>query len=147
MSRPILLAGLLMVLSACTTMSSISSPQSGTTLMLREKTLSLPARQELRGTSFGNYEFQASDGGNAPTLYGILPLAFKGGHLAADIILFAPGMFFNLRSAFPFYEIDVKRGVIRYKLNQDDTWIEYTPKPEEIARAKSYFDTRAKSGQ
>jgi hypothetical protein len=107
------------------------------------KTLDLPAQQSLKGTSFGNYEFKAIDA-DTPPFYGILPLKFKGGHLAADIILFAPAAFFNLREAFPFYEIDVKDGVIRYKEKSTDVWTEYKPKPEEAARAQNYFNNRAK---
>jgi hypothetical protein len=85
--------------------------------------------------------FKATDAGAEP-LYGILPLRFKGKHLAADIILFAPAAFFNLREVFPFYEVDVSQGVIRYKNTQNEGWTEYKPKPEETARAKSFFETK-----
>ena len=61
-------------------------------LFSRTKACALPASQNMRGTSFGNYEFKAVDSGFDP-FYGILPLSFKGGHLAADIIFFAPGAF------------------------------------------------------
>ena len=130
------------VVSACSTMSTISSKQPGTVLTIQDKKLDLPAQQNLKGTSFGNYEFKAVDG-DAPPFYGILPMKFKGGHLAADIILFAPAAFFNLREAFPFYEIDVTGGVIRYKLKASDVWTEYKPKPEEAARAQNYFNAKA----
>jgi len=126
---------------ACSTVSTISSSQPGTVVSIQDKQLSLPAQQNLKGTSFGNYEFKAVDG-DGPPLYGILPMKFKGGHLAADIILFAPAAFFNLREAFPFYEIDVKDGVIRYKVKATDVWVEYKPKPEEAARAQNYFNAQ-----
>ncbi len=129
-------------LGACSTLSTISSAQPGTVVQIQEKNLELPAKQNLKGTSFGNYEFKAVDA-NDPPFYGILPLKFKGGHLAADIILFAPAAFFNLRQAFPFYEIDVKDGMIRYKNKATDVWIDYRPKPEESAHAQNYFNARA----
>lgn len=130
------------LLAACSTLSTISSTHKGTIVSIQEKTLDLPAKQNLKGTSFGNYEFKAVDA-DAETFYGILPLKFKGGHLAADIILFAPAAFFNLREVFPLYEIDVQNGVIRYKEKATDVWIEYKPKPEESARAQNYFNARA----
>lgn len=131
-------------LGACSTVSTISSPTAGTRLLLQDRTLTLPARQNLRGTSFGNYEFEAVDAGHDP-FFGILPLQFKGGHLALDIIFFAPATFFNLRSAFPFYEIDVEHGIIRYKASKESAWAEYRPNIEEIDRARSYFDDAATS--
>jgi hypothetical protein len=139
--RNIGLAGLVALISACSSMTTISSPDSGTTFALKDKTLSLPVSQDMKGTSFGNYEFRATETGSEP-FYGILPLRFKGGHLAADIILFAPAAFFNLREAFPFYDIDVKNGVIRYKNKATDGWIEYKPKPKEAARAQNYFNAK-----
>ena len=123
-------------------MSAISSPTPGTQLSLKDKTVSLPASENLRGTSFGNYEFKAVDPGHDP-FFGILPLQFKGGHLAVDILLFAPATMFNLRGAFPFYEIDIEHGVIRYKESRQDAWTEYRPKVEESERARSYFDHSA----
>ena len=129
-------------ISACSTLSTISSPDPGTVVSIQEKRLDLPAQQNLKGTSFGNYEFKAVDG-DAPPFYGVLPMKFKGGHLAVDIIFFAPAAFFNLREAFPYYEIDVKQNLIRYKLRANDAWSEYRPKPEEAARARNYFGSKA----
>lgn len=141
-SKRFFIAGVAILLGACSTLSTISSTHTGTVVSVQGKMLDLPATQNLKGSSFGNYEFKAIDADAAP-FYGILPLKFKGGHLAVDIILFAPAAFFNLREAFPFYEIDVKDGVIRYKNKETDVWTDYTPKPEEIARAQNYFNAQA----
>jgi len=127
------------LLCACSTMSSFSAPRPGTTMALRGEKIPLPTKAKVKGTSFANYEFKASEADGAP-FYGILPLKFKGGHLAADILLFAPAAFFNLRSAFPYYEIDPAQGVIRYKEDANAAWNEYRPKPEEAARAKEYYE-------
>jgi hypothetical protein len=131
-------------LAACSSVTTISSTHAGTKLAVKDKRVTLPAHESLRGTSFGNYEFRASEDGFDP-FYGILPLSFKGGHLAADIILFAPGAFFNLRAAFPFYEIDVEKGVLRYRANEQEAWSEYRPKAEEVARAREYFEGTARA--
>lgn len=81
----------------------------------------------MRGTSFGNYEFKAIDNGVDP-FYGILLLNFNGDHLALRSSFFAPGAFFNLRAAFPFYEIDVKQRLIRYRTREHEAWTAYPPK-------------------
>jgi hypothetical protein len=127
------------LLAACSSMTTINSPHTGTQLLVKDRHLTLPAHENMRGTSFGNYEFKASEDGFDP-FYGILPLSFKGGHLAADILLFAPGAFFNLRAVFPFYEIDVEKGLIRYRASENEAWNEYRPKADEIARARSYYE-------
>ena len=130
-------------LGACSTMSTISSPTPGTRLSLKDATtLTLPASKDLRGTSFGNYEFEAVATGHDP-FFGILPLQFKGGHLALDIIFFAPATMFNLRGAFPFYEIDVEHGLIRYKSEKNAAWTDYRPTIEETDRAREYFISTA----
>jgi hypothetical protein len=122
-------------------MTTISSSKDGTTLLLEDRTVSLPYHESMKGTSFGNYAFKAVDDGAEP-FYGILPLKFKGGHLAVDIIFFAPAAFFNLREVFPFYEVDVVNGVIRYKTAPNEGWTEYKPKPQEVAHARSFFDNK-----
>ena len=139
--RQITLVVIVAIVSACSSMTTISSPRVGTTLSLKENAVNLPITQKMKGTSFGNYQFKAVDDGSEP-FYGILPLRFKGGHLAADIILFAPAAFFNLREVFPYYEIDVSQGVIRYKNTSTEGWTEYKPKAEESAHARAFFETK-----
>lgn len=126
------------LLTACVSTTTLTARQSDARLSLRDKHLNLPADDKLKGTSFGNYEIKVESAG-AETLYGILPLKFKGGHLAADIVLFAPAAFFNLRAPFRYYEFDLAQGVIRYRSDANEPWQEYRPKPEEAARARSYF--------
>lgn len=141
MTRGIALIGTALAIGACSSMSTISAHDPGTKLLVKGKAIELPTTQSMKGTSFGNYEIKATNGDSA--LYGILPLKFKGGHLAADIILFAPAAFFNLREAFAFYEIDAKNGVIRYKEKAGDPWAEYTPKAAEAAHAKDFYEGSA----
>jgi uncharacterized protein YceK len=133
---------LAVLVSACSSMTTITSAKNGTTLLLKDQTVSLPYHESMKGTSFGSYAFKAVDDSGAEPFYGILPLKFKGGHLAVDIIFFAPAAFFNLREVFPFYEIDVGNGVIRYKTSPNEGWTEYRPKLEEVAHARSFFDAK-----
>ncbi|GAA5006907.1 hypothetical protein GCM10025793_15910 [Lysobacter lycopersici] len=125
-------------------MATITAAQKPTTLVLKDRSLNLPANAHIRGTSFGNYEFKATEtyDASAPPFYGILPLALKGGHMATDIIFFAPALFFNLRGAFKFYEVDVRSHTIRYRDDERDPWNSYQVKPEEEARARAYFEGR-----
>jgi hypothetical protein len=138
--RGLLMAGTVALLSACTTMSSLSSNHEGTVVSVRDATLSTPAKKALKSTSFTNFEFKAVDPGTGQPFYGVLPMAFRGGHLAADVILFAPGMFLNLRTAYQYYEFDATNQVVRYKYDESDAWSEYRPTPAEIARAQAYFN-------
>ena len=142
----LLMAGAVLLLSACSTMTSLSSTRPGTVVSLRETVVSTPGKQNLKSTSFTNYEFKAVDPDNEQPFYGLLPFAFRGGHLAADIILFAPGMFLNLRTPFPFYEFDVANRTLRYKFDESDAWTEYRPEPAEVARAEAYFGSASSTG-
>lgn len=127
------------LLAACAAQTSITSPDPGTRLNIRGTELELPARHSLRGTSFGNYEFKAEAPGKPP-FYGILPLSFKGEHLAIDVLFFAPAAFFNLRAAFPHYEIDVGAQQIRYRKKPEDPWTSVSPRAAESERARAYFE-------
>lgn len=131
---PLALAGC----SATTTMSS-NDPQLHVKINDQAPlALSQPVSRTYDTTSFGQYQFKAyrADGSE---MYGVMPLKFNGGYLAADILFFAPAAFFNLREVFPFYEFDVEAGVIRYKKNLNDAWTVYKPTPAEAQRAATYF--------
>lgn len=134
--------GLVAALAACSSITTISSTQGETQLSLKHTSEVVPSKLTLKDTSFGNYEFKAVAPGSDP-LYGILPLQFHGGRLAMDILFFAPATMFNLRGVFPFYDIDVQKGVIRYKMKEGDSWTEYTPTVEERERARHFFGVAA----
>ena len=73
-------------------------------------------------------------------MYGIMPLAMKKGQMAASILFFAPALFFNLRGAFRFYEVDLSTNTIRYRDRERDPWKSYQVKPEEAARARARYE-------
>lgn len=91
-------------------------------------------------TSFGQYNFKLSESTINQTMYGVVPLKFNGGYLAADILFFAPGLFFNLREFYPFYEFDVALGTIKYKKFKSEPWTIHQPTDAEILHAKKYFN-------
>lgn len=130
------------LLAACSSVTTITSTTPGTTLVVANTSMALPNSINLRGTSFGNYEFKAVDTAapSAEPLYGILPLAMKKGQMAASILFFAPALFFNLRGAFRFYEVDIHNNVIRYRDSERDEWKSYPIKPEEAARARARYE-------
>jgi hypothetical protein len=133
------LALICFVLAACASTASISGAQAGITVDLKTNTSnSVPRTDRFGDTSFGNYEFQAKADGAEP-FYGLLPLRFSGGRLALDILFFAPATFFNLRTAYPFYEFDIEKKVVRYKRKESDEWRTYTPTAAEAARAEKLF--------
>ena len=130
------------LLVACSSLSTISSPNPGTTFELEDKTLALPASTRVGRTTFGHFAFRATDASNpdAPPCYGILPLAVRKGQLAAGIVLTAPVMLLTkLRGAFKFYRVDARACTIGYRNALQDPWIEYLVKPGEAARAREWF--------
>jgi len=131
------------LLVACSSMSTIGSPNPGTTLELEDKRLELPASTKVGRTTFGHYAFRVTESNkpDAKPFYGILPLAVRKGQLVAGIVLTAPVMLLTkLRGAFKFYEVDARKHAIRYRNGADDPWIEYQVKPEEEARARAWFE-------
>lgn len=142
MIRPLLLSALaLSILSGCTATTSLRSTDPELAVAINTDapiTLDSPAHRTYNATSFGQYQFKASKPGAEP-LYGLVPLKFNGGYLTADILFFAPALFYNLREVYPIYEFDVEQGVVRYKKNEQDAWMSYKPTAAESERAKKYF--------
>ena len=130
------------LLSACSTITTIDSPNAGTTFELENKTLTLPVSTKVGRTTFGHFAFRATESAkpDEPPFYGILPLALRKGQLAAGVVLTAPVMLLTkLRGAFRYYEVDARTRTIRYRNDADDPWMEYRVKPEEAARAREWF--------
>lgn len=133
---------ILPILSACTATTSLQATQPDVTLSVNKNAafaIDQAPSQTYSTTSFGQYIFKAETEGRDP-MYGLMPLKFNGGYLAADILFFAPAMFFNLREVYPYYEFDIEQGAIRYKKKVNDPWITYTPTPAEAERARNYFN-------
>lgn len=129
------------LLSACSATTSLRSSDPTLTVKINDDAplmLKDPVSKTYKTTSFGQYRFRATQDGMEP-MYGLIPLKFNGGYLAADILFFAPAAFYNLREVYPFYEFDVAQGVVRYKKNEADQWISYKPTAAEAARAQTYF--------
>ena len=131
------------VLVACSSMSTIGSPNPGTRFEIEDKVLALPASTRVGRTTFGHFAFRATepDRPDAPPFYGFLPLALRKGQLVAGIVLTAPVMLLTkLRGAFGFYEVDARKRTIRYRSNAADPWTEYKVTPEEEAGARAWFE-------
>lgn len=129
-----------LLLAGCTATTTFQSTQPDGVLAVKKSSLTaIPRSETFPTTSFGNYEFRIVEKGSEP-FYGILPLKFNGGYLAADIIFFAPATFFNLREVFPHYEFDAARGIVKYRRKETDAWVEYRPLPAEAERARKFFE-------
>ncbi|WP_372880606.1 hypothetical protein [Psychromonas sp.] len=129
------------ILSACSAQTSFQSINEEVELKVNKNepiTIIENTSQTYSTTSFGQYVFKATSDDKEP-IYGLIPLKFNGGYLAADIMFFAPAMFFNLREVYPYYQFDVDAGVVRYKKKEEDSWVTYTPTKAEAERAKKYF--------
>ncbi|WP_028237991.1 hypothetical protein [Stutzerimonas azotifigens] len=137
---PTLVAALVLA-SGCTATTTLRSTEPDLAVKINQDAplmLSAPVNKTYKATSFGQYRFEATQPGMEP-MYGIVPLKFNGGYLAADILFFAPALFYNLREVFPYYEFDVAQGVVRYKKNEQDPWLSYKPTAAEAERARAYF--------
>lgn len=128
------------VLSGCYARTTLTTAQPASALHVKTQPpiASTPASLKLRDTSFGGYEIKVERQGAEP-FYGVLPLRLNGGQLAVDVLFFAPALFFNLRGAFPEYEIDMDKSEIRYRVKTSQPWVAYQPTAEEQARAKRFF--------
>ncbi len=137
-----LVIALTILLIGCTAKTTFTSTQPNTKIYVRvrshERPMSPPASGEFRTTSFGAYDFKVVDPAGQ-TFYGSLPLKFNPGYMIADILLFAPGLFFNLREVYPHYEIDPERYVVRYRESGKMPWSEYKATLQEEAGAKNRF--------
>lgn len=126
-------------LAGCSATTSFRDSSSDLSLLVNESTfLDISQPHTYSTTSFGQYKFRAERPGHAP-MYGILPLKFNGGYLAADILFFTPALFFNLREVFPYYQIDPEKQEIRYRRKRSEQWAIYRPTADEIQHAKIYF--------
>ncbi len=144
MIKNIVLTLFALLLAGCVASTTIRSVEPDVKLSINDKpavALDRPFENSYATTTFGNYRFAAVAEGFEP-FYGILPLQFKGANLALDILFFAPATFFNLRGVYPYYEFDVKEGVVRYRRNTEEGWTTYKPSPAEAQNAIDYFNQR-----
>lgn len=126
-------------LAGCSATTSFQESPRDLSLLVNDSTfLDINQSHTYPTTSFGQYRFRAEQPGQEP-MYGILPLKFNGGYLAADILFFAPALFYNLREVFPYYQIDPEKQEIRYRKKRSEPWTVYRPTPAEIQSAKIYF--------
>jgi hypothetical protein len=129
------------LVTGCTASTQLDAKQDNVSISVNDKapfTIEPEVEHTYNTTSFGQYRFKAEAEGHEP-MYGLMPLKFNGGYLAADILFFAPALFFNLREVFPFYELDIENKVIKYKLKESDEWTIYKPKQAEVEGAINYF--------
>ncbi|HEU4601807.1 MAG TPA: hypothetical protein VFS24_07555 [Steroidobacteraceae bacterium] len=139
--RSMIAASAATMLAGCAATTTMSSAHPEASVAVRSsKKVAAPRTESFSSTSFGNYEFRVDAPGQEP-FYGVLPLRFNGGHLALDILFFAPAMFFNLREVYPYYEFDVEHRVVKYRVHKNDGWTTYSPSESEVARAQKALQT------
>ncbi|MCK8044209.1 hypothetical protein MSG37_04890 [Shewanella sp. 1CM18E] len=139
--KKLLLVPMIALVTACSASTHLQTVQPDVSITInkyQEFVIEPSVEHTYSTTSFGQYRFKAESEGYEP-MYGLMPLKFNGGYLAADILFFAPAMFFNLREVFPFYELDLENKEVRYKKNESDEWTVYKPSQAEIERAVKYF--------
>jgi len=125
--------------SGCSTLSTISSTQPNVSVRIMEKpNAPMPVKEELSVRTFGSYLFVAQKEGADP-LYGVIPLHVNIGYIILDALFFAPLALLNARGAFPFYEIDYEKAIIRYS-DDGKNWNDYKITSEESDYSKNYYN-------
>jgi len=126
------------VISGCSTVSSISSIQPDVSIRVMEKPHApMPIKEELSVRTFGSYHFVAQKNGADP-LYGVIPLHVNAGYIVLDALFFAPLILINARGAYPFYEIDYEKAIVRYS-DDGQQWYDYKITSEESDFSKNYY--------
>ena len=124
--------------SGCSTLSTISATQPGVSVRINEKAPApAPVKHEFSVRALGSDFFAAKKDGAEP-LYGVVPLQVNIGYIILDALFLAPLILWNARGAYPFYEIDYDRAIIRYS-EDGKTWGQYSILREEMEYAKSYY--------
>lgn len=127
------------IVSGCSTLSTISSTQPDVSIRVMEKPYApAPIKEELDVRTFGSYHFVAQKKGAEP-LYGVIPLHVNPEYIILDALFFAPLILLNARGAYPFYEIDYDKSVIRYS-EDGKQWSSYQITTEETDYAKNYYN-------
>ena len=125
-------------ISGCSTLSTISSNQPDVSIRIMEKPYTpMPVKEEFQVRTFGSYHFVAEKKGADP-LYGIIPLYVKIENIILGALFFAPTILFTARGAYPFYEIDYEKAIIRYS-NDGQGWYDYKIQSEESDYSKIYY--------
>jgi len=97
----------------------------------------MPIKEELSVRTFGSYHFVAQKNGADP-LYGVIPLHVNAGYIVLDALFFAPLILINARGAYPFYEIDYEKAIVRYS-DDGQQWYDYKITSEESDFSKNYY--------
>ena len=131
--------------SGCSTLSTISSTQPDVSIRIMEKPYApTPVKEELSVSTFGSYHFVAEKKGADP-LYGAIPKQVNVGYIILDALFLAPLILYNARGAYPFYELDYEKAIIRYS-DDGQNWNDYKIAAEESDYSKIYYkylDTKA----
>lgn len=110
-----------LVLAGCSTHIMLSSVPEKAHLVVAKSDISgtMPISASIRRTTFGKYPFKVEKEGYEP-MYGILPLNVSGAAITMDALFFAPAAFWTAQRAFPFYQFDLEKQVIKYRKDDGD---------------------------
>lgn len=136
----ILIIPCLFLFIGCSTNSKLTTIPEEASIKIGRTNISgiAPLSGDISRTTFGKYPVMVEKEGYE-TLYAILPMNVGGGVIAADVLLFAPAVFWNAQGAFSFYEFDLEKGIIRYKEKDPEEWKEYEIPAADQDKAKRFF--------
>ncbi len=129
-----------LLFQACAHTANFTSVPTGAKIKIGKTHISgvTPQTGSISNTTFGRYPVKVQKDGYKP-IYGNLPLKVSSGTIILDAIFFAPGAFFNVQKAVPFYEFDLDKGIIRYKKAKEDQWETFVIPDDQKDAVKAYF--------
>ena len=139
-TKLLLILIIISVLQACSTMSTFTSIPAGAEIEIGKANLlgTTPFSGKVSTTTFGRYPVKVKKDGYE-TIYSNLPLKVRGRNIALSAIFFAPAAFFTVQNALPFYEFDLEKGVIKYKIKRNSKWLIYNIPNDQKKAVKIYF--------
>jgi hypothetical protein len=131
---------LALLVSGCTTTSHFSAVQDDVKITVGKTSINgtMPLDGTLSRTTFGRYPIKIIREGYEP-IYGNLPLKVSPGIIVLDALLFAPAAFYNVQGSLPYYEFDMDKGIIRYRLDENSDWLIYSMSPEQQLASRTFF--------
>ena len=131
----------ILIFQSCSTMSSFTSIPPGAKVEIGKAQVigTTPFSGKISNTTFGTYPVKVQKDGYE-TIYSNLPLKVRGRNIALSAIFFAPAAFFSVQNALPFYEFDLEKSVIRYKIKRNSEWLIYETPDNQKDAVRSFFE-------
>jgi len=140
--KNIIIVLLIFSLSGCTHNCRFTSiPHNSEITIYRnnaQSKIKTPAIGLIGVSTFKNNYIKIEGDGYEP-FYSVVPSYVSARRIIMDIVLFTPLLFFNMRAAYKYYEIDLDKKCIKYRHRETQRWREYYPSKKLMKEIKEKF--------